>query len=247
MGFVGWEPAEGCTEGPEPGAVALMHWVLSTYERIGVYSLGIYNCRMIRGCAFPSVHGEGRALDIGLPTGPDSKGTPEGHRLVERLRRVGEQLGIQCIVYDRRIWSAQSPRPDGRSWAGVVPHYNHIHLELCRESARALTRDRVCSILGGRTTTGPTPVSFGPYNSGAHLGERRLRLGSVGNDVRFVQFLIGAGRCGVNDGIFGHETKSGVRWYQDLRGLAPNGVVGRETWEQLLGFTEPGRVGGDGR
>jgi hypothetical protein len=216
-----------------------MQWVLGSYDRIGAYDLGIYSCRAIRGCAFLSVHGEGRALDIGLPMGRDGRGTSDGHRMVQRLGRVGERLGVQCIVYDRRIWSEQSPDPEGRPWSGVVPHYNHVHLELCRQAARTLTLSRIAAVLGGRPPAEPPPLIFGRYNTDAHLGERRLRLGSAGNDVRFVQSLIGADRCGANDGLFGHQTKSGVRWYQDLRGLVPNGVVGLGTWKQLLGSAQP--------
>jgi peptidoglycan hydrolase-like protein with peptidoglycan-binding domain len=235
MGFVGWEAAARCTGGPQPGAVALMNWILEHYGRHGAYNLGIYNCRPVRGGGTWSLHSEGRALDIGLPVGSDGTGTVRGHRLVERLRELGEPLGVQCMIYDRRIWSAKSPGPEGRSYTGVSPHYNHIHLELCWKSARNLDADRVARVLGGNPVPGPRDVSFAPYNRTAAPGHRRLRLGSAGDDVKAVQEHIGPQRCGDPDGYFGHKTKSGVRWFQDLRGIKPDGVVGKATWAQLLG------------
>ena len=78
-------------------------------------------------------------------------------------------------------------------------------------------------------------VAFDNYNRRAQPGTRRLRLGSAGDDVRFVQTRIGAQRCGEADGYYGHQTKAGVRWYQDLRGIKPNGVIDQDTWDQLLG------------
>lgn len=241
MGFVAWEAAERCTGGPEKGAVALMAWVLGRYERQGAYNLGIYNCRTVRGGATTSLHGEGRALDIGLPMSSEGRGTKDGHAIVERFRRVGEQLGIQCMIYDRRIWSARSPDADGRPYTGVSPHYNHIHLELSRSAARNLTSDRISGVMGGRPVPPPRPVRFGRFNTDAKPGERRLRLGSAGDDVMFVQSFIGEGRCGTNDGYFGRDTKAGVRWYQDLRGVRASGVVDGDTWAQLLGTAKPRR------
>lgn len=235
MGFVVWEPASRCTSGPQPGAVALMNWVLEHYEKRGAANLGIYSCRPVRGGEAWSLHSEGRALDIKLPLGPDGKGTELGHRLVRRLRGDGERLGIQCMIYDRRIWSAKSPDGNGREYTGAAPHYDHIHLELNWRGARELDPQQVARILGGKPARTPRAVDFGPFNRTAPPGRRRLRLGSAGNDVKHVQEHIGRQRCGEADGYFGHQTKSGVRWHQDLRGVRPDGVVGQTTWAQILG------------
>lgn len=212
-----------------------MNWVLRRYDGRGAYNLGIYNCRPVRGGGTWSLHSEGRALDIGLPMAPDGTGTPFGHRLVNRLREAGDDLGIQCMIYDRRIWSAKSPGPGGRPYTGVSPHYNHIHVELGWHAARNLDLERIARALGDRSTPGPKPVKFERYNRKAEPGQRRLRLGSAGDDVKAVQRRIGSQRCGKPDGYFGRSTKAGVRWYQDLRGIKPNGVVQSETWDQLLG------------
>lgn len=241
MGFVSWEAARRCTQGPQPGAVALMDWVLGQYEDRGAYNLGVYNCRPVRGGDAWSLHSEGRALDIGLPMAADGTGTALGHRLVNRLRDAGEPLGIQCMIYDRRIWSAKSPDGNGRAYTGVSPHYNHIHLELCWHAARHVDGDKLVHVLGGKASRRRAAVKFESYNRTATPGTRRLRLGSAGDDVRLVQSRIGEHRCGAADGYFGRKTKAGVRWFQDLRGVKPNGLVDGRTWGQLLATDTPAR------
>ncbi len=65
-------------------------------------------------------------------------------------------------------------------------------------------------------------------------GARWLRRGSAGSDVKYVQSYIGTSKCGPADGKYGPMTESGVRWYQRMRGLVVDGVVGPQTWRSLL-------------
>ena len=68
------------------------------------------------------------------------------------------------------------------------------------------------------------------------LGSRTLRRVSpnmTGTDVLYVQKYIGP-RCGKADGVFGAGTESGVKWYQGMRGIRVDGVVGPQTWRHLL-------------
>ena len=67
-------------------------------------------------------------------------------------------------------------------------------------------------------------------------GARQLSLTTPhmhGADVVFVQKFIGVAECGPPDGDFGDRTKAGVIWYQHMRGLAADGVVGPLTWAQF--------------
>ena len=131
-----WERAEECTDGPEPGARALLAWLYEEYRPPG-YSLGIYNCRDVRGASTTSTHGEGRAVDYGLPLAPDGRGNPIGHHIVDRIGPHGARLGVQAIVFDRSIWSAVSPQ--GRRYDGVHPHHDHLHIELTRAAGAKMT------------------------------------------------------------------------------------------------------------
>ncbi len=129
-----YEGAVRCTSGPEPGARALLAWLAESVEG---WSGGIFNCRSVRGASTKSIHGEGRAVDWMMVRGPDGKGTPEGWEVVRRLGAHGARLGIQCVIYDRRIFSASSP--EGRPYNGVAPHYDHAHIELTRAAGNRMT------------------------------------------------------------------------------------------------------------
>lgn len=144
LNFAPWQGASNCTGSTTPGARSLLAWSRETYPQ--GRSMGIYNCRTVRGGATTSLHGEGRALDYGMPM-VGGKGSPAGHELVRRLGEHGKRLGIQSIIYDRKIWSARSP--NGRYYGGTHPHYDHLHIELTWNSARNLNLATLRSVLGG--------------------------------------------------------------------------------------------------
>ncbi len=141
--FVTWTTATRCTSGPRPGATALMRVLLAKHPK--GRSLGIFNCRSVRGGSTTSKHGEGRALDIGFPM-KSGRGSAEGYALVKQVGTHGKALGVEAIIYDRRIWSAKSP--GGRAYTGAAPHYDHVHIELSRTAAGKLTVSKVNSVLG---------------------------------------------------------------------------------------------------
>jgi GH25 family lysozyme M1 (1,4-beta-N-acetylmuramidase) len=81
------------------------------------------------------------------------------------------------------------------------------------------------------------PVPVVPGLTQYKNGSRELALKTphmTGTDVKFVQSFIGATKCGPADGVFGSATKAGVIWYQGMRGLTKDGVVGPKTWAALL-------------
>ena len=78
----------------------------------------------------------------------------------------------------------------------------------------------------------PTPVPPASHTKGT----RTLELASphmTGADVTFVQKFIGPARAGAADGDFGPSTRAGVIWYQGIRGLTKDGVVGPLTWRNM--------------
>lgn len=54
-----------------------------------------------------------------------------------------------------------------------------------------------------------------------------------GEDCAFVQRFIGSARAGTPDGVFGARTRAAVKWYQQLRGLKADGVVGVATFKAM--------------
>lgn len=86
-------------------------------------------------------------------------------------------------------------------------------------------------------TTTPKPPAGGTKHA---PGSRLLRYAGGdpskwlrGEDVEYVQRWIGTKRMGPADGVAGPKFESGVRWYQGMRGIKQDGLVGPATWAQM--------------
>jgi hypothetical protein len=67
---------------------------------------------------------------------------------------------------------------------------------------------------------------------------------SAGEDVRTVQYLVTAqGHPTAVDGVFGPLTKAAVEAFQSSRGLGVDGIVGPQTWSQLIIQVQQGSNG----
>jgi len=64
-----------------------------------------------------------------------------------------------------------------------------------------------------------------------------IRFGRVGPEVEDVQRRLGALEltCSEDPGVFDRATEAAVRTFQQRRGLIADGLVGRETWQALVG------------
>lgn len=143
--------AANCSGKAQPGAEALMEVFVRDF---GAKNLGIYNCRSVRGSTNRSIHGDGRALDPGYSRISD------GDRLLAVLLRHRMALGIQLIIWNRRIYSAKAPL--GARYQGTVPHTDHLHVELTWDAARTLTVNRVRQIIGTSQASPPEPAPKPP-------------------------------------------------------------------------------------
>lgn len=211
--FPAWQPATRCTSGPQPGASALMRWFVEKYGPLGGFNLGIFNCRDVRGGRTTSMHGEGRADDLGFPVGD-----PDGNRCLNELLDHVDELGIQALIYERRIYSAKSP--EGRPYLGLVPHWDHIHAELTWKAATHLTYTAIKRIMDEKLWT---------------PGERTLRLGDRGNDVSHLQKALGI----TADGIYGPATKRRVVLFEQRQkkvrpAIVVDGIMGPISWARLF-------------
>lgn len=172
MSFPALDPATGCRNAG-PGATNMLYWLDRESGWAGtVYNLGVCNCRMIAGKTVRSTHGECRAWDAGLPM-VNGRANPIGHEIIRALLpRVG-QLGIQCLIFDRTIWSAASPQ--GKRYTGVSPHYDHIHGEHTRRSASVLNVPTVRSVMGSQSTQ-PPPFWAPPPPMWDPVGEEEISM-----------------------------------------------------------------------
>jgi hypothetical protein len=160
-GWATYEYARKCTGGPKPGALALMAWIVKNYPKSKNW--GIYRCSLIPGSSSMSVHGEGRALDVGYDP-VKGKGNPDGYRLFAHIHQHAVELGVQGIIWDRHI---STNRGDNRVYSGgtdeTSAHVNHLHIELTNEAARSLTAATIGKIMG-------TPPAGGDFAGGANYG-----------------------------------------------------------------------------
>ncbi|MBS1869085.1 MAG: peptidoglycan-binding protein [Actinobacteria bacterium] len=80
-----------------------------------------------------------------------------------------------------------------------------------------------------------------------HMGDRTLRKGMRGHDVRVLQdYLTRAGIATPVDGVFGPGTKANVKRFQRANGLTADGIVGPSTVQILRRIGEVGSAGDSG-
>ncbi len=140
--YCGYEAAgHACSGSSTPGARALMSWFLGAYKANGARNLGIYNCRPIAGTAIPSVHGEGRAGDLGISASATSRG------LANALVNHSGELQIQCVIHDHKIWSGSHCHEGWLPYRGTNPHTDHLHVELSHDGATHLTSAHINAVL----------------------------------------------------------------------------------------------------
>ena len=223
--------ARSCTSGPQPGARGAMDYLLAAHKKDGALNSGIYNCRTVRGGRTTSIHGEGRAVDLGVR--PYS--ARWGWALANALVAMSKELGIQCVIWDRKIWSSAYPHSGFRRYSGVNPHRDHIHLELTwarANAGREATAKRWAEVLGGvkpdKIKGGGSGSSGSRYKSVSGKTPT-VRLYAKGEPVKRVQKAVGA----KVDGYFGPSSVAKTKAWQRRSGLAADGIVGPKSWAKI--------------
>lgn len=182
---------------------------------------GGFVCRPVRGTERPSNHSWGLAVDINWRNNP--------HRDV--------------LVTDMPFWMPELWWRYRFFWGGWYrkrPDAMHYEFVGTPADAGALTeqaRVEFSSLADHVLIDEPTPSSpgdFEQYVTDIEPGQRHLRRGSAGDDVKFVQSAVGIPDEQV-DGLFGLLTQTAVREFQKANSLTPDGVVGPLTWSALLG------------
>ena len=233
--------ARTCTSGPQPGAWGAMDYFMSAHKSDGAVNSGIYNCRTVRGGRTTSIHGEGRAADFGIR--PYS--ARWGWALANALVAMSDELGVQCVIWDRKIWSCSYPHSGWRNYGGTHPHTDHIHVEFTwarANAGRSATAKHFAKVLGGIK---PEDVNIGGGGGGSTYktitGKTpTVRLYHKGEPVRRVQAAVGV----KVDGYYGPATVTKVKAFQRKHGLAADGIVGKLTWAKI---NAGGSSGGSGK
>ncbi len=139
---------------------------------------------------------------------------------------VGQHVPVRQLVAGDLVFYARNPRDPS-----TIDHVG-IYLGAGRmvEAANRSAPIRIASIWrGGLMRYGVRPAPSSPRMLGV------VRHGQWSPGVAAVQSrLRAAGACLAVDGAFGPITLATVRRFQHAHGLAPDGEVGRATWEALV-------------
>lgn len=198
-----------CAPQISQGAKSLLAYLIDSYS--WVKSFGICNCRNIGGSSSLSHHANCRALDAGIPTGPNGSYLPQyGDPIIELLGPHGRELGLDHLILNRTIYSARSS--NGRWYGGIHPHYNHAHIGLTEAGAINLNYASLVAILG--EPAGGGDMAFLPLKDGDGLSRGRL---DRREDVYLLQTMLGF-VGGDLDGRYGSGTAAAVKPYDPAGG-----------------------------
>jgi hypothetical protein len=155
-----------CSPSAKPGTSALSKMLLSTYK--GSRSLGIVRACSVGGT---SEHKEGRAFDWGLSaySARDRAYAADFIKWALATDRHGNKyanlrrLGIQYMIWNKRIWSTSYASSGWRAYKGVSPHTDHIHISLGWDGANKQTSFWTNKVAGKATTASkPAPPKPAP-------------------------------------------------------------------------------------
>lgn len=117
--------------GPQPAPKALWQLIHQNFPQ--AVNDGIFNPRNIAGTHTPSLHAEGRALDIGLRAA-----APSEKLIADELFRTfiesAASVGFQEIIWNHQIWSQTNPTI--HRYTGQDPHTGHIHAGFTRVASQ---------------------------------------------------------------------------------------------------------------
>ena len=174
-------------------------------------SAGMLCARLVRGSSSTiSNHAWGTAVDLQVNGVLDDRGD---NRVLEGLARIAP-------IFNEEGWF----------WGAGFRTEDAMHFELSEEKIRDLAAR---GEFGPATIRRPNTVSV----NGMELPV--LRLGAMGIEVRDLQNRLNIiGQFGLAiDGDFGPRTSSAVISFQASRRLDTDGIVGLQTWTQLIALT----------
>jgi hypothetical protein len=158
--LAGYQAQTSCSPSAKPGVADFANRLLRANPTSR--SLGI-----VRACSAGgrSEHKEGRAFDWGV-----SAHSAADRARVARLMRwllkkdrfgnryaMARRLGIQYMIWNRRIWGSYAAGSGWRRYTGASPHTDHVHFSFTWAGARKRTSFWTGKV--GRVNAAPPPVS----------------------------------------------------------------------------------------
>jgi hypothetical protein len=154
-----YQPQTTCSPWAKPGVVDLSQRILRAYP--GTRSLGI-----VRACSAGgrSEHKEGRAFDWG---GLRASSYADRVKVANFTRWLfatdgygnrysnARRLGIQYVIWNKRIWGSYNASAGWRAYTGANPHTDHVHISFTWAGARKNTSFWTGKV--GAVTAAPKP------------------------------------------------------------------------------------------
>lgn len=140
--LAGYQPQTRCKPRAKPGVVAYADLLMQTYRSTG--SLGISRSCKVGGT---SEHKEGRAFDwaVSAHSAADRRRVRNLTRWLLKTDRQGHEyaiarrLGIQYMIWNRRMWRAYDADAGWQPYTGSNPHTDHVHFSFTWRGARQNT------------------------------------------------------------------------------------------------------------
>jgi hypothetical protein len=175
-----------------------------------IHSAGCYNCRKITGGTSLSSHSWGTSLDVNEGTNPyrtDRLVTDMTPAMIVDVEDICTAGGVHVFRWGGD-WDGRPETPNS--------NYDAMHFEIIA------TPEELAAGFLAAPGTRADPVTW-PV----------IRRGATGPAVLALQELLGMART-TGQGTFGPRTETAVLLYQQLHGLAVDGIVGNGTWTALL-------------
>lgn len=125
-----YEGANKCQEDNQPGTIGAVRYCLDAFSAADVEGI-VSECSKN-----PSVHAEGRAIRLTTGELPDWAAV-----LAEFFYKYSKDLGVQCVIWNRKIWSCSHADENWRPYTGFNPHTKIIHVELTKSMAQRDSED----------------------------------------------------------------------------------------------------------
>lgn len=145
--------------GPQPAPKALWGMIQANFPV--ARNLGIFNRRNIAGTTTPSLHSEGRALDIGL-NAFDATEVVIGDRLFQIFCDLGQTMQLEEAIWRRQIWSAR--RPLIHPYTGHSAHTDHVHVGFTQVGSQQTTMPALFAFRVAQLRTGLEDLRPGTAN-----------------------------------------------------------------------------------
>lgn len=121
-----WDTPPACSPGVKQIARVMAGRWPTLFTDVGTY--GCFNRRNVTGGSQKSVHGDGRALDVGFGSNPTSEQLQAMAEAVWALTSGCHALGVCRLLYNRHAFDAARGWHPSSSMGG--PHLDHLHLEV---------------------------------------------------------------------------------------------------------------------